>query len=262
MSKTTQQDELKYYFREVRNYPVMTKERENEIKKMMLDPNTTSSQIAKLRDEIITRNLRFVVSVANQYQHSGLDIMDVISEGNSGLIRAFETFDWSSNLTFNTYAVHWIKQRIKESLYNNSRTIRIPVNVIQETLREKKNNNDDPDYEGRLLNLTQSYDEYVNEEGDTLLDLLSDPEQKSIDEVDMGGTKLKDVLFKCLENLDEREKDIILWYYGFKGDAYTTLQEIGDEYGLTKERVRQIKEKALRNIRSESKIIFDFLENN
>lgn len=260
MSKTEQQDELKHYFKEVRKLPVMTKERENEIRQLMLDPNITSSQIAKLRDEVITSNLRFVVSVANKYQNNGLDIMDLISEGNSGLIRAFETFDWSNNLTFNTYAVHWIKQKIMESLHNDSRTIRIPVNVIQDTLRRTKNNTD-PDVEIRSLDLTKSYDDYVNEDGDTFLDLISDPTQKSIDEIDDNPNTLKNLLFKTLESLEEREKDIILWYFGFKGDANITLQEIGDEYGLTKERVRQIKEKALRKIRMESKILFDYFEN-
>ena len=228
MNEGLNQEEIRCYLRDIRKIPVLTKERENEIKQMMLDPNITSSQIAKIRDEIVTSNLRFVISVAIKYQNKGIELPDIICEGNTGLIRAFETFDWSSDVRFNTYAVHWIKQRITESLHKDSRTIRIPVNVIQDTLSNIKNNKD-PDTQFRSLDLTKSYDDYVNEDGDTFLDLISDPTQKSIDEIDDNPNALKKLLFKTLESLEEREKDIILWYFGFKGDANITLQEIGDE---------------------------------
>lgn len=260
MNEGLNQEELKIYLKDIKKIPVMTKERENQIKQMMLDPNLTPLQTSKLRDEMVTSNLRFVLTIAKKYQDQGLDLMDLISEGNTGLIRAFETFDWSIETGFNTYAVHWIRQRIIDALYKDGRTIRLPVNVIQETLRQIKTNTN-PDTQYRSLNLTKSYDDVINEDGDTFLDLLFDPEQKSIDDVDDNENKLKKLLYNTLEVLDDREKDIILSYYGFKGGPMT-LQDIGDDYNLTKERVRQIKEKALRKIRMESKILFEYFENN
>ena len=130
---------------------------------------------------------------------------DLISEGNIGLVRAYETYDWNSENVFNSYAVHWIRAKIFNSLNKDSRTIRVPVNVIQESLRKEKNNID-PHYQSMSLDLAISYDDKINEEGDTLLNLISDPDQKNIDNLMEPKDKLKNILFKCMEVLDEDRK--------------------------------------------------------
>lgn len=252
-------EEINYYIKDVRKIPVMTAERELEIKKLMLDPNTSSRMKDKLKEEMITSNLRFVITSIKKYQNQGLSLDDLICEGNVGLIRALETYDWSNENRFTTYSIHWIKAKVVDALNAHSRTIRIPTNVINDTLKEIKNNNN-PHFQPRNINLAQSYDEFINDDGDCLLDLLYDPTQKQIDEQLDGENLLRKKLLEVLDDLEERDRDIILTYYGFNGSPLT-LEEIGDEYGLTKERIRQIKEKALRRIRGNSKDLFEIIEN-
>jgi RNA polymerase sigma factor (sigma-70 family) len=148
-----------------------------------------------------------------------------------------------------------------EALNANARTIRIPTNVIQKTLQDAFNN-DEPDKVTASINLTKSYDTVLGEDGDTLIDVLYNKDEKLFDE-DYDKTNspsLRNKLLDMLDVLTEKEKEIIMMYYGFNG-CKMTLQDIGDEYNLTKERIRQIKETSLRKLRSESKDLFEFLEN-
>ncbi len=264
MIKTTgifDQKEITEYLRDLRKLPTMTPERELEIKKLMLDPNTSDIQKSKLKHEMITSNLKFVITCVKKYQNQGIEFPDLVAEGNSGLVRALETYDWSSSNRFTTYSIHWIKAKVFDAINQYSRTIRIPVNVIQKTLTEA-NNNDDPDAVVSSLNMTKSYDAVIGEDGDTLIDVLYNKDEKLFDE-DYDKTNspsLRNKLLDMLDVLTEKEKEIIMMYYGFNG-CKMTLQDIGDEYNLTKERIRQIKETSLRKLRSESKNLFEFLEN-
>ena len=234
----------------------------------LLTPDEEVILAQKIRDgdqlslERLTKaNLRFVVSVAKQYQNQGLSLGDLINEGNLGLIKAAQRFDETRGFKFISYAVWWIRQSILQSLNENARTIRLSVNVVQELQKAKKevekNGADLPD---KFVNLptTINYDAPLNEEGDTLLDLIKNPDAELPDSIFDTKEILKDKLKEILGILDDREKIIIEDYFGLSGQT-RTLEDIGNDFSLTKERVRQIKEKALRKLRNESSTLFDYL---
>lgn len=254
------QDEISHYLKELRKIPVITPEREKELAKIMLNPNVTQQEIDAVHAELLEGNLRFVITVAKEYQGQGIDLGDLISEGNLGLMKAIQSFEWSRGLRFISYAVWWIKQSIFQCLNENSRTIRLPVNVVQEVQRAKKQEKDVEELNPRLSNLAHAvtFDDHINEEGDTMFDLLEDPDALMPDSGLDGSDIVKQQLLKIMEVLDERENAIVKDYFGITGTP-RTLEDIGGDFGLTKERVRQIKEKALRKLRNESDVIFDYL---
>ena len=132
------QTEISSYLKDVRKLKVMNAEREKELAKIMLNPDVSEFEKGKVRQELVEGNLRFVISVSKQYQNQGLDLADLIAEGNYGLLKAIDKFDWSKNLRFISYGVWWIKQAIIESLNDNARTIRLPVNIVNEYHKIKK----------------------------------------------------------------------------------------------------------------------------
>jgi RNA polymerase primary sigma factor len=132
------QDEIASYLKDIRKLTVMTVERERELAERMLSGNITDKEKAEIKKEILEGNLRFVITVSKQYQNQGLDFPDLIAEGNYGLLKAIENFDWSKKLRFISYAVWWVRQSILQSLNENARTIRLPVNVVQELQKAKK----------------------------------------------------------------------------------------------------------------------------
>ena len=176
-------------------------------------------------------------------------------------MKAIQSFDWTKNLRFISYAVWWIRQSILQSLNEHSRTIRIPVNVIQDLYKEKKRvEKTGENIDDRFINLpsTINLQTQINEEGDTLIDLIVNKDSDMPDEVFNNGQQLKDGLFNIMNVLDERERQIIEDYYGISGTP-RTLEDIGSDFNLTKERVRQIKEKALRKLRNDSVTLFDYM---
>jgi RNA polymerase primary sigma factor len=210
---------------------------------------------------LLEGNLRFVITVSKQYQNQGLDLPDLIAEGNYGLMKAIENFDWTKRLRFISYAVWWVRQSILQSLNENARTIRLPVNVVQELYRAKK----EMDSAGvelpekfATLPYTINYDNPLNDEGDTLLDVLNNPNAELADANLSTEETLKEKLLEMLNVLDNRERVIIEDYFGLSGNT-RTLEDIGGDFSLTKERVRQIKEKALRKLRNETGTLFDYL---
>jgi RNA polymerase primary sigma factor len=210
---------------------------------------------------LLEGNLRFVITVAKQYQGQGVDFSDLVAEGNIGLMKAINSFDWTKNLRFISYAVWWIRQSILQSLNEHSRTIRIPVNVIQDLYKEKKRTDKTGErIDDRFANLpsTINLQTQINEDGDTLIDLIVNKDSDMPDEVFNNDTQLKDGLFSIMNVLDERERQIVEDYYGISGTP-RTLEDIGSDFNLTKERVRQIKEKALRKLRNESVTLFDYM---
>ena len=255
------QDEIASYLKDIRKLTVMTVERERELADRMLSGNITDEEKAEIKKEILEGNLRFVITVSKQYQNQGLDFPDLIAEGNYGLLKAIENFDWSKKLRFISYAVWWVRQSILQSLNENARTIRLPVNVVQELQKAKK----ELDREGvelpdKFVNLpyTVNLDSPLNEDGDTLMDVLNNPNAEWADSNLTTEQTLKDKLLGMLDVLDERERIIVEDYFGLSGST-RTLEDIGNDFDLTKERVRQIKEKALRKLRNETAILFEYL---
>ncbi len=255
------QEEINAYLKEVRKLKVMTVERERELSRKMLSGRISIQEKEEIKKEILEGNLRFVITVSKQYQNQGLDLPDLIAEGNYGLMKAIENFDWSKNLRFISYAVWWIRQSILQSLNENARTIRLPVNVVQELHKAKKVlDKVGTELPEKFLNLPSivNLDSPLNEEGDTLLDVVPNPNAESADSGLSSEQTLKDKLLSLLDVLDEREKVIIQDYFGLSGST-RTLEDIGNDFDLTKERVRQIKEKALRKLRNETGSLFDYM---
>ena len=255
------QEEIASYLKDIRKIRVMTPDRERELAERMMSEDITKNEKDKIQKELLEGNLRFVITVSKQYQNQGLDLPDLIAEGNYGLMKAIENFDWTKRLRFISYAVWWVRQSILQSLNENARTIRLPVNVVQELHRAKK----DMEVSGvelpeKFVNLpyTINFDSPLNEEGDTLLDVLSNPNAELADSNLSTEDTLKEKLLGMLDVLDEREKIIIEDYFGLSG-ATRTLEDIGKDFNLTKERVRQIKEKSLRKLRNETASLFDYL---
>lgn len=260
-------DEIQHYIKDIRKIPVITHERQDEIFEKLGSSKTSKEEKAKLKEELVVGNLRFVISIAKGYQSQGLDLMDLISEGNIGLIKAAERFDPNSGLKFISYAVWWIRQSILSSLNEDSRTIRIPSNIIQEIQKDVKqieSNKKDANVVGDTrLSYTVPFcvglDNEINEDGDTLIDIIpnrnaDDPE----DSLNTSAEEIKKKVHFMLSVLDEREKTIIERYYGLTG-VECNLDELGEEFGCTKERVRQLRDKAIKKLRNESYALLNYL---
>jgi len=255
------QEEITHYLKDIRKIKVMTPERERQLSERILSNNITEDEVKKIHKELLEGNLRFVITVAKQYQNQGLDFPDLIAEGNLGLMKAIDNFDWSKKLRFISYAVWWVRQSILQSLNENARTIRLPVNVVQDLQRAKKElERGGAELSDKFVNLpyTINLDKPLNEEGDTLVDILNNPNAELPDAGLSSEDTLKDKLISMLDVLDDREKIIIQDYFGLSGST-RTLEDIGNDFTLTKERVRQIKEKALRKLRNETAILFEYL---
>ena len=254
------QDEISHYLRDVRKITVMTPDREKELAKIIANPESTQEEIEKVNNELIYGNLRFVISVAKNYQNQGVDLPDLIAEGNYGLLKAIRQFDWSKGYRFISYAVWWVKQAILQCLNEHARTIRLPVNVVQELQRQKKKIGKEIDTKLATLPTTINYDRPINDEGDTLIQILENKDAEMPDAIFDDECNIKTELKKLMNSLDARETEIVERYYGLNYTPHT-LQEIGEIFNLTKERVRQIKEKALRKLRNDSYSLLDYLTN-
>lgn len=249
------QKEISVYLKDIRKYAdVISKEKEAELTDRVLMGDI------KAREELINANLRFVISIAKTYQNNGIPLSDLIAEGNLGLLKAIEKFDRSKGYRFISYAVWWIKQSIIESINEHSRNIRIPVNQINDYLKAKKENQDSDDDLADMFPTTQSIFDVINEDGDELLDIIEDDNALMPDYVlNNNQGNLKSELEKLLNKLDEKERQIIKMYFGIDGEPMT-LEAIGDEFDLTKERIRQIKAKAINKIRSNAIDLFKYFE--
>ena len=179
------QEEISHYLKDIRKIKVMTPQREKELAEMMKSGNLTEKQKEDIHTEILEGNLRFVITVAKQYQNQGLDFPDLIAEGNYGLLKAIKNFDWTKDLRFISYAVWWVKQSILQSLNDNSRTIRLPVNVVQDLHKAKKESEvtgNDIDDKFYMLPTIIDLDMKINDEGDTLVDIVKNEDSLSPDD--------------------------------------------------------------------------------
>jgi RNA polymerase primary sigma factor len=266
------QEEINSYLKDLRKYPVLSHEEELTMKETLLqlkkrDDPKMRRQIEK---KLIESNLRFVLTIAKEYQGNGLPLCDIIQEGNFGLIKAFERYNPAVEVRFISYAVHWIRQSILQSLNEKSRTIRIPVNIVADINKSRNSTNEVKREQQEIYqeDLETAYpscislDESIDadkDESSTLLDVIPNTNADAPDESFTQKEDLKTELHKMFKVLDEREVFIIQSYFGLTGTP-TTLEEIGQELTpeLTKERVRQIRDKALKKLRNESETLFQF----
>lgn len=260
-------NEIQHYIKDLRKIPVITHERQNEIF-LMLKKELKKKDRDDLYRELVLGNLRFVISIAKSYQNQGMDIMDLISEGNIGLIKAAERFDPKNEVKFISYAVWWIRQSIMASLNDNARTIRLPSNIVQENQKQKKErqkNRDNSNINYLDDNINDSGLPYcvglynqINEDGDQLIDLIPNVNSDNPEESLNSSEEIKKKVSLMLSVLDEREKIIIEKYYGLTGTE-SNLEDLGDEFGCTKERIRQLRDKAIKKLRNESFSLLKYL---
>jgi len=227
-------------------------------------------------EKLTKANLRFVVSVAKQYQNQGLSLGDLINEGNLGLIKAAKRFDETRGFKFISYAVWWIRQSILQALAEQSRIVRLPLNRVGSLnkisksfseLEQKFEREPSPEEIAEVLELTTaevvdtlkisgrhvSVDApFVQGEENRLLDVLENEDEETPDSGLMNDSLRKEVQ-RALSTLTKREADVITLYFGLNGEHSLTLEEIGEKFNLTRERVRQIKEKAIRRLRHTSR---------
>lgn len=240
----------KYYKDLSKHKPIESREEEIELIRLIQLGDE------KAKEKLILSNLRFVITVAQDYVNTDVSLSDLISEGNYGLIIAAEKFDAKrTDIKFISYAVWWIKQTILQYLNESSRIIRIPVNKITEII-----NSDDIDINDtyKKLNLPQvtSLDVQISDDGSTFMDIIGiNNNHNNIDE-EMTEQANKTKIKEMFEGIDGREQYILSAYYGV-GQAPMTLQQIADELDLTKERVRQIKSKTLLRLRDKLYLFFD-----
>jgi RNA polymerase primary sigma factor len=255
------QEEICHYLKDIRKIKVMTPERERQLAERIMSGLISEEETKEIQKELLEGNLRFVITVSKQYQNQGLELPDLIAEGNLGLMKAIENFDWTKRLRFISYAVWWVRQSILQSLNENARTIRLPVNVVQELHRAKKDlEKAGIELPDKFVNLpyTVNLDNPLNEDGDTLLDMLNNPNAELADAGLSSEDTLKEKLLSMLDVLDNRERLIIQDYFGLLGST-RTLEDIGKDFNLTKERVRQVKEKSLRKLRNHCADLFDYM---
>lgn len=245
--------DFKIYLRETSKFEVMTHKRETTIGHLIQAGECDIYEQNRLHDEMINGNLRFVISIAKKYQGQGLPLMDLINEGNMGMIRALEDFDWTRGLRFITYAVWWIKQSILQALNEYTRTIRLPANVINEQIKVWKHATTSNDEEIADISPAQthtiSYDIVIGEGGGTLLNSLEDDDSLNPDYSFNVDSMMMDKVKEGIQFLNDREREVISMVFGLGGEALT-MDQIAEDWNLTKERIRQIKEKAIRKMRS------------
>jgi RNA polymerase primary sigma factor len=260
-------EEIQQYIRDIRKIKVISHERQNEIFELLKNKNIDKKERTNLLNELVLGNLRFVISVAKLYQGQGLDIMDLISEGNIGLLKAAERFDPHSGYKFISYAVWWVKQSIMLSLNENSRTIRLPSNIIQDQYKNKKketlnNNNFLITYEDNthddVLPYCVNLSEKINEDGDTLIDIIPNNDSNNPELFNKTPEEIRKNINLILSVLDDREKTIIEKSYGLSG-VEINLEDLGEEFGCTKERIRQLRDKALKKLRNDSYGFLNYL---
>lgn len=259
---------LQMYLKQIKEIPLLSKEEEKKLAEMALAGNESA------RDKLVSSNLRLVIMAARHYnQNTSLSFEDLVQEGNMGLIRATQDFNPDLGWRFSTYAMYWIKQAISRAILNQSRTIRLPIHILELQSKYKKAQNyfkiqferpgtsqEIADYLGVDIKKIEEIENIVkdpvslstslNDEDDgTIEDLVADPNSVNPD------TKLdNDFLSKAIETvlvaLDEREQQIIIARYGLYKTKPKTLDQLGAEYGVSKERIRQIEQKALKKLRN------------
>ena len=262
-------DSVKMYLREIGKIPLLTVEEEQELAQKAAKGNK------KAKDKMVESNMRLVVSIAKRYSGRGLDFLDLIQEGNTGLLRAVEKFDPEKGFKFSTYATWWIRQAITRAIADQARTIRIPVHMvetinkvlrasrkltselnreptIEEIAKEMDMDVEKVDYVMRIKQDIASLDASVGKDGDDEDSVLGDfveDEDRISPEDSAANQMLKEQLAEIISTLSDREQKIIKLRFGIGGGKPHTLEEVGAEFSVTRERIRQIEAKALSKLR-------------
>jgi len=273
-------DSVRLYLREIGKIPLLTSEEELALAKRVVAGDK------KAKDEMAEANMRLVVSIAKRYVGRGLDLLDLIQEGNTGLLRAVEKFDPDKGFKFSTYATWWIRQAITRAIADQARTIRIPVHMVetinkllrtqrrltQELNREPTNEEIakemeiDVDKVEHIMKIKQdisSLDASIrdDEEDSVLADFIEDEDTVSPEE-SATGQLLKEQVKDMLGALTEREQKILKLRFGLEDGKSHTLEEVGQEFSVTRERIRQIEAKALAKLRKhrDAKKLHDYIK--
>ena len=272
-------DPVKVYLKEIGRVPLLTNEEEQELSER------TAQGDVQARKRLSEANLRLVVSIAKRYVGRGMQFLDLIQEGNLGLIKAVEKFDHTKGFKFSTYATWWIRQAITHAIADQARTIRIPVHMVETINKVKKvssqllhKNGHEPSAEEIAAELDMSVDKVreilrvsqepvsletpIGEEEDSHLgDFIPDDDAPSPADA-ASHTLLKEQLSGVLSTLTPREEKVLRLRFGLEDGRSRTLEEVGKEFNVTRERIRQIEAKALRKLRhpSRSKKLKDFLD--
>ena len=262
-------DSVRMYLREIGKIPLLTQEEEQVLAQKAAKGNK------KAKDKMVEANMRLVVSIAKRYSGRGLDLLDLIQEGNTGLLRAVEKFDPDKGFKFSTYATWWIRQAITRAIADQARTIRIPVHMvetinkvlrasrkltaelnreptIEEIAKEMDMDVEKVDYVMRIKQDIASLDASVGKDGDDEDSVLGDfveDEDRISPEDSAANQMLKEQLAEIISTLSEREQKIIKLRFGIGGGRPHTFEEVGAEFSVTRERIRQIEAKALSKLR-------------
>ncbi|MBP3890618.1 MAG: sigma-70 family RNA polymerase sigma factor [Solobacterium sp.] len=270
-SKTQSLDTIDIYLKQIGMFPLLTAEEEREVARKIKEGNEEEKKAAK--EELANANLRLVVSIAKSYMNRGLSIQDLIQEGNTGLLRAVEKFDYKRGFRFSTYATWWIKQSMNRAIADQSRDIRIPVHMNEQIMHVKRaqrklvqelgrepTSKEIADALGKGMTEKDVEDilkiamEPVSlempsgeEENSTLSDFVADDKTMDPEEYTMQSFR-KEEIQKMLAELPEREAEILMMRYGLDDGNPKTLEEVGKKFNLTKERIRQLENKAIRRL--------------
>ena len=258
---------LSPYLRNIRHYPLLTHEDEVHLIQQFRAGDRWAA------DKLVTSNLRFVVSIAKKYQHLGLPLADLINEGNIGLINAIDQFDETRGVKFSSYASWLIKRQIFQALADKSKIVRIPIKRVLSLLKQHRKltqlssqlrQNDassdtlrhiEKQMEQIKRKLNSSYP-YLSldaplvsgDDASSFMDFVSEDEENQPDRIVLKKMD-QDFVRRSLSNLHDRERTIVEMYYGLTNEEPKTLKEIGEKFGITRERVRQIKENAIDKLR-------------
>ena len=278
LDKTTTSDPVRMYLKEIGTYSLLTKDEEVDLAKRV------EKKDVEAKTKLARANLRLVVSIAKKYMGRGLQFLDLIQEGNIGLMRAVDKFDWKRGFKFSTYATWWIRQAITRAIADQAKTIRIPVHMvetinkykkIERQLEQKLERAPTPEEVAKVMGIdaekaheivkisqnTTSLETPVGKEEDTRLKEFIEDEATLSPFESASRELLKDHIGDVLHTLNAREKRVLELRFGLKDGRTRTLEEVGKEFGVTRERIRQIEAKALRKLRhpSRSKRLRDYL---